>query len=253
GGGGRGLGGGAGGGGGGGGGGFSYPADAICVRYPGCVWSSEVTTGGFVSIDITSELWPSGLVRAPMRFVPRGALPDLPALVGRLERGEEPFRQQEALVRLVEALFARELLDADELRSGTDGRRAIACARAFLAAYWDASPTLGDLATAVGVNKFVLVRSFRRELGTTPHRYLTRLRIERARTMLARGVALREVAAASGFADQGHLTRHFKRIVGLTPGEYAQQMRSVFPLSVSVWRRCRSISFRPRGACLRHE
>src|SRR5262245_57007810 len=33
---------------------LSYPADAICVRYPGCVWSSEVTTGGFVSIDITS-------------------------------------------------------------------------------------------------------------------------------------------------------------------------------------------------------
>jgi len=207
-----------------------YPADAICVRYPGCVWSSDVTTAGFVAIDIAPSLLPQGLAYAPMTFLSQSDLPDLPALVSRLGRSDDPLRQQETLVELVEALFARDVLDAEELHAGTDRRRAVDRARDFLASCWDAHPTLDELAGAVGANKFVLLRSFRRELGTTPHSYLNRLRIERARTMLAQGVAPREVAVASGFADQAHLNRHFKRIVGLTPGEYAQHVRAVIPM-----------------------
>ncbi|MGH2587760.1 MAG: helix-turn-helix transcriptional regulator [Dehalococcoidia bacterium] len=211
-----------------------YPADAVCVRSPGCVWSSDVTTAGFVAIDIAPVLLPQGVAYAPMKFLPRSDLPDLPTLAGRLDQNEDPLRQQETLVELVEALFARDVLDAEELRAGADRRRAVDRARDFLASCWDAHPTLDELAGAVGANKFVLLRSFRRELGTTPHSYLNRLRIERARTMLAQGVAPREVAAASGFADQAHLNRHFKRIVGLPPGEYAQRVRAVIPVSAPL-------------------
>jgi AraC-like DNA-binding protein len=210
-----------------------YPADAICVRHPGCVWSSEVTTAGFVAVDIAPGLLPHGLAYAPMRFLQRSDLPNLPELISRLDRSEDSLRQQETLAELVEALFARGVLDAEDLHTGADRRRVVDRARDFLTACWDAHPTLDELAGAVGANKFVLLRSFRRELGTTPHSYLTRLRIERARTMLAQGVAPREVAAASGFADQAHLNRHFKRIVGLTPGEYAQHVRAVVPVSAS--------------------
>ncbi|WP_271633312.1 helix-turn-helix transcriptional regulator [Solicola gregarius] len=67
-----------------------------------------------------------------------------------------------------------------------------------------------------------LVRSFGREFGLPPHRYLTGRRIDRARRLLLAGQPAAEVATAVGFHDQPHLTRHFKRVLGVTPGAYAR-------------------------------
>jgi AraC-like DNA-binding protein len=60
----------------------------------------------------------------------------------------------------------------------------------------------------------------------TPHAYLRQVRVERAKEMLAAGLSISEVALAVGFFDQSHLTRYFKRILGLTPGTYATAIRS---------------------------
>jgi len=62
-----------------------------------------------------------------------------------------------------------------------------------------------------------VIRSFRREMQITPHAYLIRLRIIHAIRLLQRGEAIAQVAAATGFRDQSHLTRHFKRWTGTTP------------------------------------
>lgn len=57
--------------------------------------------------------------------------------------------------------------------------------------------------------------------GQSPHRFVIGRRIERAKELIAgRGVPLAQVAAAVGFADQSHFTRHFRRIVGVTPGRF---------------------------------
>jgi AraC-like DNA-binding protein len=66
-----------------------------------------------------------------------------------------------------------------------------------------------------------LVRSFRRELGIPPHRYLTGRRLDRARRLLLTGHRAADVAVEVGFHDQAHLTRHFKRLLGVTPGAFA--------------------------------
>lgn len=66
-----------------------------------------------------------------------------------------------------------------------------------------------------------LVRTFSREFGIAPHQYLVTRRIDRARRLLLAGGPPHAVAAATGFHDQSHLTRHFKRVVGTTPARNA--------------------------------
>jgi AraC-like DNA-binding protein len=81
-------------------------------------------------------------------------------------------------------------------------------------------PSLEELALAVAARPFSLLRAFQATTGLPPHAYLTHLRVRRARTLLDEGLRPAEVAARTGFADQAHLTRHFKRAVGVPPGAY---------------------------------
>jgi AraC-like DNA-binding protein len=98
---------------------------------------------------------------------------------------------------------------------------AIARARTMIDDAPAALVSLADLAAASGLSRFQLVRQFARATGLTPHAYLIQRRIEAARALMARGSTLADAAAASGFADQSHMTRIFIRTYGLTPGAYA--------------------------------
>ena len=84
-------------------------------------------------------------------------------------------------------------------------------------------PSLDDLALATGMSPFTLLRAFRGQTGLPPHAYLNQLRVRVARRLLDGGVAPAEVAAEVGFADQAHLTRHFKRVMGVPPGAYQRE------------------------------
>jgi AraC-like DNA-binding protein len=80
---------------------------------------------------------------------------------------------------------------------------------------------LPDAAARFGVSTTHLIRAFSREFGLSPHRYLTGRRVDLARRLLLAGLPPADVAARSGFYDQPHLTRHFRRALGTTPGSYA--------------------------------
>lgn len=83
---------------------------------------------------------------------------------------------------------------------------------------------LDDLASHAGLDKFHLCRAFRAQIGMPPHAYLTRLRIMRAKELLAAGMKPSDVALRVGLYDQSQLNRHFRRIVGTTPGQYARSV-----------------------------
>jgi AraC-like DNA-binding protein len=81
---------------------------------------------------------------------------------------------------------------------------------------------LDEAARLVHAHPAHMVRAFSGAFGIAPHQYLMARRVDRARRLLLDGRPPVEVAAATGFYDQSHLTRHFRRLVGVTPGRYAR-------------------------------
>ncbi len=81
---------------------------------------------------------------------------------------------------------------------------------------------LDDAAARLHVDPTHLVKSFSAEFGLPPHRYLVGRRVEAARRLLLAGVPAARVAVEAGFHDQAHLTRHFRRLLGVTPGRYVR-------------------------------
>jgi AraC family transcriptional regulator len=98
--------------------------------------------------------------------------------------------------------------------------RAVSAAVRFIREHYAEQISLGDIAAAAGMSSFHLTRVFKKIMGMSPHQYLVELRVHSARALVSSGgdrPSLAEVAAAVGFADQSHLTRQFKRILGTTP------------------------------------
>jgi AraC-like DNA-binding protein len=80
--------------------------------------------------------------------------------------------------------------------------------------------SLSEVSLLSGLSEFHFVRTFRKATGLPPYEYLVSIRVEKARKLLSKGIPIVEVAAQSGFYDQSHFNRHFKRIYGITPGAY---------------------------------
>jgi AraC-like DNA-binding protein len=158
-------------------------------------------------------------------FVPEPAADDpvllaalRPALAD-LQRPLEPLELDAAVERIGAALLRRD-------RSARGKAAAPACVRAVGRArdYLDAHDTQvvgsDELEAASGLGRYELARQFRRQLGTSPYRYLTMRRLERVQRDMRAGASLSEAALAAGFADQSHMTRRFRNAYGLSPGRW---------------------------------
>lgn len=136
-----------------------------------------------------------------------------------LARNDEPLAQDDLLTgALMKLLYATEQSQAiPDIAPGL-----VARAREFLHANYQHPVTLNALAELTQVSRVHVSRLFKRHVGLAPHEYLVQLRVVSAKAKLAAGVPVAEAALSSGFADQSHLTRHFKRITHLTPAAYAR-------------------------------
>ncbi|WP_225850219.1 AraC family transcriptional regulator [Streptomyces sp. HPF1205] len=88
-----------------------------------------------------------------------------------------------------------------------------------------APPSLADLADGLGLSRYQLLRAFRTTMGMPPYAWLAQYRVARARGLLEAGRRPAEVAALVGFADQAHLTRWFRRVLGVTPAAYRNSVQ----------------------------
>ncbi|HEY1942383.1 MAG TPA: AraC family transcriptional regulator [Roseiarcus sp.] len=162
---------------------------------------------------------------APPPFVAEPVFDD-PALYGVLSEALGPLdtpldelETDDIVGRLARALARRAGRPARSLAKPAARRAELA--RDYLEANAGRAVSSAELEHATGLDRYALARHFRALYATSPHRYLVMRRLQRARTMIGAGDPLADVAAATGFADQSHLNRHFKKAFGMPPGRWA--------------------------------
>lgn len=90
----------------------------------------------------------------------------------------------------------------------------------YMERHYEECISLSKLSEISGLNKYVLVRTFTKKRGITPYQYLVTIRINKAKEMLENGDLPLQAAMQTGFTDQSHFTKFFKKLIGLTPGQY---------------------------------
>ncbi|MFJ5259416.1 AraC family transcriptional regulator [Streptomyces sp. NPDC088387] len=86
-------------------------------------------------------------------------------------------------------------------------------------------PSLADLGSDLGLSRYQLLRAFRTSMGLPPYAWLAQHRVARARGLLDAGLRPAEAAGLVGFADQAHMTRWFRRVLGVTPAAYRNSVQ----------------------------
>ncbi len=185
-------------------GGFRY---RMLYLEPALIWEAVGQAGQCLPFISTGIVKDSGL---------RGVLEQAFELS---DRELAPLAADHIVLAVAEALAAHDG-GIRPARTSPINRSAVTTARDYLADHCRRTVTSDELAVVSGLSRFELARQFKHAFGTSPHRYLTMRRLDAARTDIAKGLSLAEVAADCGFADQSHLTRQFKAAFGLTPGRW---------------------------------
>jgi AraC family transcriptional regulator len=117
----------------------------------------------------------------------------------------------------VDGLVARHASALNRRARGTLGKDVLKRLRDYVVAHLDEPIEVATLATIAGRSPFHFSRVFSRSVGMTPHRYVVRLRLQRAVELVRDGRSgLAEIAARTGFADQSHLSRWVRRVHGVS-------------------------------------
>ncbi|MER5398662.1 AraC family transcriptional regulator [Streptomyces sp. NPDC002599] len=201
---------------------------SIVVLAPG-----EMHTGGPAACDgyayraLYAE--PSLLSEGAVGGIPhfREPLLDDPGLAAALRAAHtelsvcpDPLEAESRLPWLLAALTRRHSTARPDRDEVPGAARIADAVRDRLAGELQAPPSLASLATDLGLSRYQLLRAFRTTTGIPPYAWLAQHRVNRARRLLESGLRPAEVAGLVGFADQAHLTRWFRRVLGVTPAAY---------------------------------
>lgn len=194
-----------------------------CV--PGFAWHYR---GLYPSAELMADMAREAGLKATDFALLSGLSVDDPALADAFvsahricDESPNSLAAESAVTEVLVALLRRHTCGRRSRLDPMPSSRAVDVLRAYLHDHMADRVTLDDLAQATGLTQYAVLRAFRRTLGLPPHRYLTQLRVQRARQLLRAGHRPAAVAHVVGFADQSHLNRHFRRLVGVTPAVFA--------------------------------
>jgi AraC-like DNA-binding protein len=201
---------------------------SIVVLAPG-----EMHTGGPAASDgyayralyAEPSLLTEGILGSPPHF--RDPVLDDPELAAALRTAHtdlsacpDPLEAESRLPWLLAALARRHSTARPACDTVPGAAHMAHAVRDRLADELQAPPSLASLATDLGLSRYQLLRAFRTTMGIPPYAWLAQYRVNRARALLESGLRPAEVAPLVGFADQAHLTRWFRRVLGVTPAAY---------------------------------
>jgi AraC-like DNA-binding protein len=145
-----------------------------------------------------------------------------------LRLGDDPLEGESRLLGVLGALIRRHAMDgprAAPQRGRADSGRVARQVATRLSDELTAPPTLAEMAADLELSRYQLLRAFRGAMGMPPYAWLAQHRVTRARALLELGHRPAEAATLVGFADQAHLTRWFRRVLGVTPGAYRDSVQ----------------------------
>lgn len=140
--------------------------------------------------------------------------------------GDDPLEGESTMIEALALLLKRYSTPRRSPRRRLRDRGPIAKSVDYIEDNLAESLSLADIAEASGYSRFHFLRVFKLRTGQTPHAYLMRRRVERAQQLLRRGDPIADAAYGAGFTDQAHLSRRFKQLVGVTPGEFVRGARA---------------------------
>ncbi len=138
-----------------------------------------------------------------------------------LEYSGDLLERDERMILVLGKLLARHAGVPSFQAAGRE-RTKVDLARDYIDAHFSSGIGLDTLANLSALSRHHFIRAFKRELGLTPHAYVTDRRVREARKLLAVGISPADAAVQCGFYDQSHLNRVFKARIGVTPGAFAR-------------------------------
>ena len=215
-------------------------AGQIAIANPGEVHGCEYTSAGawahrtwYLNADLLARLSEEcgfkscAEIGSPVLDDSRTA--SILAAHHRCTGSEEPLEREAAAIEGLTLLiksFGHAPLERNSKRdTWSDASRRVSICMEMLHSQITTPLALAQLAHEVGVGRFQIIRDFRRVLHMTPGDYLRSVRLDHAKAILSKGLPPAQAAASAGFSDQSHLYRAFKRVYGITPGQYANLSR----------------------------
>jgi AraC-like DNA-binding protein len=146
-----------------------------------------------------------------------------------LSQWRDPLEAESRLSWVLAKLVTRHAVTVRSPEPARSGERVAKATMDYLADRIVDPPALHQIAAELGMSRYQVLRAFRETVGMPPYAWLAQYRVTRARALMAEGHRPAQAAALTGFADQAHLTRWFRRVLGVTPGVFRNSVQDSNP------------------------